>query len=475
MNKPEDVNTIGSADQQLQPVTLEYARFTEQLTFAQLPDDVALTCQEQAVATIGSCLAGTLMPGARSIERALGIFGDGQAATLFGRKEKMPAPGAALFNAATGQIIEWDDWVLISHVGACVIPVAFAVGELTKSSGKDVLTAIAIGNEIAGRTSRAIQRGGYLGNGMPNHQVEAPLVAGKLMKLDQRALARSVSHSAYMAMENCFLGWASDSKTLVNGLPAMWGIASASLAQEGLIGNLDMVEHPAGYLSTVSEIVDHDELLKGLGQDWITRTLNTKRYPSCAYNLPAIECALRLHKRLAGETGAIRTIHIRAPGVTLYVSGRYKGFQPDIFTKIKNGELSHMGLCFDAGYAVAAALVDGRLTYKQFLDDCIFAPEVQRLYRSIRYSTDPDMQVRYYSDYQYGSTVTVELEDGTILEETCPQLLGARDRPFDHAEKFREGAEGVLSPTQTEEALEALRNLPAVDDIREVTAILRPA
>ncbi|HLR77531.1 MAG TPA: MmgE/PrpD family protein, partial [Burkholderiaceae bacterium] len=177
MNKPEDVNTMRSADQQLQPVTLEYARFTEQLTFAHLPDDVALTCQEQAVATIGSCLAGTLMPGARSIERALGIFGDGQAATLFGRKEKMPAPGAALFNAATGQIIEWDDWVLISHVGACVIPVAFAVGELAKSSGKDVLTAIAIGNEIAGRTSRAIQRGGYLGNGMPNHQVEAPLVA----------------------------------------------------------------------------------------------------------------------------------------------------------------------------------------------------------------------------------------------------------------------------------------------------------
>lgn len=457
------------------PATLGYARFTEELEFSHLPDDVASICQEQAVATIGSCLAGTLMPGAQSMARGLDVFGESGTATLFGRKELTAAPTAALFNAATGQIIEWDDWVIISHVGACVVPTAFATGEMVKASGQEVLTAIAIGNEVAGRTSRAIQRGGYLGNGMPNHQVESPLVAGKLMGLNQRDLARSVSHSAYMAMANCFIGWASDSKIMVNGLPAMWGIASARFAQEGLIGNLDMVEHPAGYLATVSEIVDHDELLRALGEEWYTRTLNTKRYPSCAYNLPAIECALRLNKKLAGKTDQIRSVHIEAPGVTLYVSGRYKGFRPDIFTKIKNGELSHMGLCFDAGYAVAAALVDGQLTYRQFLHDCIFNSEVQRLYHSTEFSTNTEMQQRYYDDYQYGSIVSVELNDGTRLEERCDQLLGARDRPFDHADKFREGAEGVLSPSQTEEALDALRNLRNVPDIREVTALLRPA
>src|SRR5690606_28885703 len=144
--------------------------------------------------------------------------------------------------------------------------------------------------------------------------------------------------------------------------------------------------------------------------------------------------ALRLHRKLAGKTDQIRSVHIEAPGVTLYVSGRYKGFRPDIFTKIKNGELSHMGLCFDAGYAVAAALVDGQLTYRQFLSECIFNSEVQRLYHATDYSANAEMQKRYYSDYQYGSIVRVELNDGTILEEVCDQLLGARDRPFDHAD-----------------------------------------
>jgi len=458
-----------------EPVTMEYATFVSELRYDDLPESVAHVAKEQILATIGSCLAGSRMPGSESLRKGSQILGTGEVATLFGRPEKMPAPAAALYNAGTGQIIEWDDWVLISHTGACVVPTAFASGEAYRSSGRDVISAVVIGNEVAGRTSRAIQRGAYIGNGMPNHQAEVSLVAGYLMKLDPIALARSVSHSAYLAMENCFLGWTSDSKVLVNGLPAMWGIVSASLAKEGLIGNLDMIEHPAGYLATVSEEVDHTELLKGLGQDWYTLTLSTKRYPSCAYNLAAIESAITLSERLGTQTTKnIRKIVIRCPGVTLYVSGRYRGFQPDIRELIRDDKLSHMGLCFDAGYAVAASLVDGQLTYKQFLKERIFDNEISRLHGIVEYRTDPDMQRAYYKDYQYGSTVELHMADGSVLHESRKQLLGARDRTFDHLEKFMEGAQDVLSYAQACEAAEALRSLESIQNINEVGALLRP-
>lgn len=458
-----------------EPVTMEYAKFVAGLGYEALPEAVATVAKDQILATIGSCLAGSRMPGADSLRRGSRILGGGEVATLFGLPEKVPAPAAALYNAGTGQIIEWDDWVLISHTGACVVPTAFASGEACRSSGRDVVTAVVVGNEIAGRTSRAIQRGAYLGNGMPNHQAEASLVAGHLMKLDPIALARSVSHSAYLAMENCFLGWASDSKVLVNGLPAMWGIVAANLAKEGLIGNLDMIEHPAGYLATVSEEVDHAELLKGLGQDWYTLTLNTKRYPSCAYNLAAIESAITLSARLGPEaTRRIRKIVIQCPGVTIYVSGRYHGFEPDIRELIRDDKLSHMGLCFDAGYAVAAALVDGKLTYRQFLKDRIFDAEIARLHGIVEYRTDPAMQKAYYKDYQYGSRVELHMDGGEVVYEERKQLLGARDRTFDHIEKFMEGAEDVLSYSQACEAAQALRTLEKVPDINEVGALLRP-
>ncbi|MGB6054547.1 MAG: MmgE/PrpD family protein [Burkholderiaceae bacterium] len=457
------------------PVTMEYARFTAGLNYDDLPPAVVNVAKDQILATIGSCLAGTRMPGAEALRRGSRILGSGREATLFGLPEKVPAPTAALFNAGTGQIIEWDDWVLISHTGACVVPTAFATAEALSRSGRDVISAVVIGNEVAGRTSRAIQRGAYLGNGMPNHQAETSLVAGHVMGLDPVALARSVSHSAYMAMENCFLGWSSDSKVLINGLPAMWGIVSANLAKEGLIGNLDMIEHPAGYLATVSEEVDHDELLKGLGQDWYTLTLNTKRYPSCAYNLAAIESAIALNQRIGTDAmRKVKKIVIHCPGVTIYVSGRYHGFQPDIRELIRDDKLSHMGLCFDGGYAVAASLVDGKLTYRQFLKERIFDPEITRLHHAVEYRTDPEMQAAYYSDYQYGSRLELHMEDGTVLAEERKQLLGARDRTFDHIEKFLEGAEDVLSPAQAGEAAEALRSLETIQNINEVGALLRP-
>lgn len=455
--------------------TAAYAEFARNLDFDSIPADVIDIAKEQVVATIGSCLGGTNLPGGKALAQGLAIMGASDKGTLFGRRERMPAPSAALYNAGTAQIIDWDDWVLISHVGGCVVPTAFAAGEYANASGRELITAIIIGNEIAGRTSRAIQRGAYLGNGLPNHQVETPLVAGRLMGLDQLELRRAVGHSAYMAMENCHLGWTSDSKTLMNGLPAMWGIVSASLAKAGLVGNQDMVEHPAGYLATVSEEVDYDELIKGLGEEWYTRTLHTKRHPSCAYNLSAIECAIEIRRKVPDfNPNKIAKIIIDCPGVTVYVGTRYQAMQPDMYEQIRTGALSHVGLCFDGGFGVMAALVEGELTYRQYLNDCIFSPELQRLRPLVEFRTNPEMQKRYYSEYKYGSRLEIIMKDGTRHVEQRDQLLGARDRQFDHAEKFMEGASEMLPEAQSRAAIDALRNIESVANINSISHLFRP-
>jgi 2-methylcitrate dehydratase PrpD len=456
--------------------TAAYAEFAKNLDFDAIPADVIDIAKEQAVATIGSCLGGTNLPGGKALAQGLAIMGASDKGTLFGRSERMPVPSAALYNAGTAQIIDWDDWVLISHVGGCVVPTAFAAGEYANASGRELIAAIIIGNEIAGRTSRAIQRGAYLGNGLPNHQVETPLVAGRLMGLDELELRRAVGHSAYMAMENCHLGWTSDSKTLMNGLPAMWGIVSANLAKAGLIGNQDMVEHPAGYLATVSEEVDYSELIKGLGEEWYTRTLHTKRHPSCAYNLSAIECAIEIRRKTPDfNPNKIAKIIIDCPGVTVYVGTRYQAMQPDIYEQIRSGALSHVGLCFDGGFGVMAALVEGELTYRQYLAECIFSPELQRLRPLVEFRTNPEMQKRYYTEYKYGSRLEIIMEDGTRHVEERVQLLGARDRQFDHAEKFMEGAREVLPDSQSREAIDALRNLESVANINSISHLFRPS
>lgn len=455
--------------------TAQLAAFSCELTYESIPSDVITIAREQIVATVGSCLAGNHMEAMRSMAQGMSVLGQGSVATLFGRKERVPAPTAALYNAGTAQVIEWDDWVIISHTGAAVIPTAFAAGEQVHTSGKELLAAVVLGNEINARTSRAMQRGAYVGNSMPNHQIETSLIAARLFGCSEVEARCAVGLSAFLAMENCPIGWTSDSKVLINGLPAMWGIVSASLAKAGLRANQEIVEHPAGYMSTVSEEVDYDELVRGLGSEWHTRTLNTKRYPSCAYNLPAVECAVALHRRIPNfDPARVSRIIVHCPGVTAYVAARYQAVEPSLYEVIKQGHYSHVPLCFDTGFATVASLVDGELTWRQYQNNRIFAPEIQRLTKLIEFRTDPAMHRAYYSDYQYGSRMVVIMEDGSEHVEERLQLLGARDRPFDHAEKFREGAEGVLTPSQAEEALAALRSIESVDDIGEITPLLQP-
>lgn len=451
------------------PATQAYARFALSLRFEDIPSDVVAIAREQLVATIGSCYTGSKMPAATSVRSGLAILGAGEQATLFGAEGRMSAPAAALYNSAVAQVLDFDDWVIISHSGAAVVPTVFATGEAVGASGRDILTAVVLGNEINARTSRAIQRGGYVGNSVPNHQIETALIASRLLGVDEIQTVRAVSHSCFLAMESCNTGWMTDSKVLCNGLPAMWGIVSASLAKAGLVGNVDMIEHPAGFLATVSEAVDEDELVKGLGEEWHTRTLNTKRHPSCAYNLPAIECALALRERIPGfDPARIAAIEVEGPGVMLYVAARFQALEPDVYTQIREGTATHVALCFDAGHGVLAALADGEFTYRQYLDEHALSPVIQRLRKKISFAANPEMHAAYYADYRYGARVRVRMDDGREYVEERRQLLGARDRAFDHAEKFREGASLFLSATRVEQALATLRGLETVADIRTV-------
>lgn len=457
------------------PVTREYARFAAALRFEDIPDDVVAIAREQIVATIGSCYTGSRMPAADAMRTGLAILGGGDQATLFGARGRMPAPAAALYNSAVAQVLDFDDWVIISHSGAAVVPTAFAAAEAVGASGREVIAAVVLGNEINARTSRAIQRGAYVGNSLPNHQIETALIASRLLGLDETQTVRAVSHSCFLAMESCHTGWMTDSKVLCNGLPAMWGIVSASLAKAGLVGNVDMIEHPAGFLATVSEAVDEDELLAGLGEAWHTRTLNTKRHPSCAYNLSAIECALALRQRIPGfDPARVKAIEVEGPGVMLYVAARFQALEPDVYAQIRDRTATHVALCFDAGHGVLAALADGEFTYRQYLDERALSPDVQALRSRISFAADPGMHAAYYADYRYGARVRVRMEDGREYVEERRQLLGARDRPFDHAKKFREGAALFLSEGRVERALATLRALESVDDVRSVMHQFEP-
>jgi 2-methylcitrate dehydratase PrpD len=77
---------------------------------------------------------------------------------VFGDSKTWTPAVAALLNGALGHSLDFDDTHADSslHPSAPVVPAAFAVGELTGASGRDVLTAIVAGYEVCCRLGNAL-------------------------------------------------------------------------------------------------------------------------------------------------------------------------------------------------------------------------------------------------------------------------------------------------------------------------------
>src|SRR4029077_2002444 len=102
---------------------------------------------------LAAIYAGSQMPPAAKTAAAIDAFHDRAEATVVrphgGFKTSMRS--AALANSVAAQVLEWEDWTFLAHSGASIVPVALAVGQRERRSGKELLTAIVAANELLAR------------------------------------------------------------------------------------------------------------------------------------------------------------------------------------------------------------------------------------------------------------------------------------------------------------------------------------
>ena len=110
---------------------------------------------------------------------------------MFGDTKTWTPAVAALLNGALGHSLDFDDTHADSslHPSAPVVPAAFAVGEMTGASGRDVLTAIVAGYEVCCRLGNALDPTSHYARGFHPTATAgtygAAAAAGKLFGLTQ--------------------------------------------------------------------------------------------------------------------------------------------------------------------------------------------------------------------------------------------------------------------------------------------------
>lgn len=430
--------------------TYKISRWSNELSFDDIPGGCVAKAKEQLFNILGAIFMSVRHPSSEAATKALTAFGANGPSSIFATGHAVQPDVAAFVNSYNAQLFEFEDWVNASHAGAAVVPTAIAVGEAADSSGAELLTAIVIGNEMAGRTGRAILNGAYVGNSLPNHQVDAALTAGKLLGLGVRELQSALALSCFMAMESCPPGFITDAKALINGIPASHGIRSALMAKHGVVGNEDMIEHSAGYLATVSEVVDLDALTRDLGSDWVLPTLRSKAYPICGYNISAIEAGRRCVQDNDISWEDIEEVVVFAPASTLLAGTRYHSLKPDVFAQIEAGTATHMPLLFDVPYPLAVALIFGDLVPEHFTQKYISDRSVRALASKISLRVDNELNKAYYNEFKFGSRVTITLKSGSTYETLVEEMPGSPTTPFDVRSKFLRGLTPVVGQEKAE-------------------------
>ena len=127
-----------------------------------LPEEVLETSQGYLLDWLGSTLAGTATaPGAMLLDYA--EMQPSGPCDVVGSSLSRSADVAALVNGGLSHIVEMDDVDRgsVVHPGAVVIPAALAVAERENRNGRDFLSAVVAGYEVAIRIGEAVGKRHY--------------------------------------------------------------------------------------------------------------------------------------------------------------------------------------------------------------------------------------------------------------------------------------------------------------------------
>src|SRR5688572_26186562 len=128
------------------------ARFAVETPAGRIPDKVRHEAKRALLNILAAGIRGAIDPTYQKLVQALPNVGQGRA-TIIGRKERADALDATFLNSAGANVDDFCDTHLptVIHPTAPIMPPLYAVSELQRVRGADLLDAFAIGVEEIGR------------------------------------------------------------------------------------------------------------------------------------------------------------------------------------------------------------------------------------------------------------------------------------------------------------------------------------
>ena len=433
------------------------AEFVARTRWEDVPEPVQRHTKLVLLDTLGVILAGAERPEVRRLREALAATA-GSAATVYARGWPSHDPRtAALLNGIAGRSIELCEGLrLVSGQAAMqVLPGVLAVGEQEGSPGRELLAALILGYEVAGRLAV-----GFIPRPLAHQNGQVPLLAAAAAGARLRGLNGSgISHAMRIATillltpsyTNAVAG-----ATALNVAGGMSGVAAGlapELALAGFEAQPNAIEEALGNL--VGGGFTADELTNELGTRWeITRNY-FRLYACCNPIHPALDCLREALEELQPTPDQILRIDV----ATYRFASVMRNPHPANYFASK----------YSLPHAAAVMAVRGNAGFAELDDSALQDPVIAALRLRVNVAEDPAMTA--LAPRLRPARVTVTLTDGRQATRSCESHRGDFQRPFAEAElreKFRELAGTVLTGdgvSRIEDAVDRCEQWQSIDEL----------
>jgi 2-methylcitrate dehydratase PrpD len=434
----------------------------------EIPVEVLEVLNEALIDTFAAGFAGAREP-CTSIARQITLPCErARAVAVWGHVDVVSPQDAAFINGVAGHALDFDDTLasMRGHSSVTTVPVALALGESLRSPGSDVLSALSLGLEVAGKLGKAFGHGHYLRGWHSTATIgafAATAVAARLLGHDTATLRNAWGLAAAQA-GGLVRNFGTMAKPFQAGHAARAGIVSAQLAAAGMTADMDIFDGRNNFLDTyAADGLALAESVGQLGVRWeaIDPGLNVKRWPCCY-------CS---HRAIGGLMEIMRDHAIRADDVESVTVGFPPGSdEPLTYSDPRNGLEGK----FSIEYPLAALLLDARLTPHSFTDEMVARPAVRALMKRIRRTRVHDTKI--YSGTVGYTDLDVQTTRGRF-QRRIDKAPGAREWPMsvqERREKFLDCSSNVLSLAQAQAWLATAEKCGEVADISELARLSIP-
>ncbi len=438
-------------------ISQRLADFVGKTTYETLPPDVHEMGKLCFLDWLGAAIAGTGALATDIVVDLVGELGGNEEATLIPTGGRTASLWAALVNGAASHVVETDDVhrTGLLHPGVAVIPAALAIAEREGSSGRDLLTAIALGYEVAIRVGQALG---------PSHYEKwhttgtagifgAATASGKLLSLDQEQLVWTFGSAGTQASGVWeFLADGAMSKLLHAGKAALGGALAALLAQRGFTAAERIFEGEKGFLKATSRDVRLEKLTDGLGDRWEMLGTSFKPYAACRHIHSAIDATLQALRGRQLPPREVERMTVRLYGAALDLCERVEATSP-------------YAAKFNIPFCVATAVRYGKVGPEAFTEERLEERDIKELVRRVVLKRDDELDDAYPG--KWPAIVELVTRDGRREEVRVDYPKGDPENPMsreDLAAKFRDLTRKIIPAAKAERFIQIALRLDELDN-----------